>query len=73
MTVFNDLFADVKQQHDHTYIDSVAGIAFYEHGKYGDECSMLFKHNGTFYYSGYYDMPNFYEAEDLKNTIKQHA
>ena len=73
MTVFNDLFADVKQQYDHTYIDSVAGIAFYEHGKYGDECPMLFRHNGTFYYSYFYDMPSFYEAEDMKNTIKQYS
>ena len=73
MTVFNDLFADVKQQHDHTYLDTVAGISFYEHGKYGDECSMLFKYNGTFYYSGFYDKPNWYEAEELKYTVRQYA
>jgi len=73
MTVFNDLFADVKQQQGHTYLATVAGVSFYEHGEYGDESSMLFKHNGTFYYSGFYDMPSFYEAEDMQTTIKQHA
>ena len=73
MTVFHELYADAEQQQGHTYLATVAGISFYEHGNYGDESSMLFKHNGTFYYSGFYDMPSFYEAEDVKNTIKQYS
>ncbi len=71
MTTFNDIYADAEQQQGHTYLNTVAGISFYEHGTYGDECPMLFKHNGTFYYSDYYDMPSFHEAEDMKNIIKQ--
>ena len=73
MTVFHELYASAGKHDDHTYLDTVAGISFYEHGTYGDEASMLFKHNGTFYYSGFYDMPSFHEAEDMKNIIKQYA
>ena len=73
MTTLNDIFASAEQQQGHTYLNTVAGVSFYEHREYGDECSMLFKHNGTFYYSGLYDMTSFSEAEDIKNTMKQYA
>jgi len=54
----------------HTYLASVAGLSFYEHGTYGDEYGLVLKWDGKFYSTDFYDMPDFQEAEDLKNSIK---
>jgi hypothetical protein len=46
-------------------------LSFYEHGLQGDESSLLVKYNGKFYYSGLYDMPDTYEAEDLRALLAE--
>ena len=56
-------------QTGHTYLFTVGGLSFYEHGKYGDDSSLLVTFNRVFYYSGYYDKPDTYEAEDLRNAM----
>ena len=54
----------------HTYLFSLAGLAFYEDGKYGDESPLLVKHNNEYIESDFWDRPTFIEAEELKLTLK---
>lgn len=53
----------------HTYLDTIAGVSFYEHGTRGDEAQIIVKVNGKFAFSGLYDLPDFYEARDMKKRL----
>lgn len=48
----------------HTYLFSVGGVAFYEHGKYGDEHSLVAKVNGKFIATDFWDKPDSFEVAD---------
>jgi len=65
------MFTEVKTQTGHAHLFNSGGLSFYEHGTHGDECGLLVKHNGKFYYSGLYDMPDTYEAEDLRVLLAE--
>ena len=49
----------------HTYIGTVAGLSFYEHGELGDESPMLLKLHGDFLVTDLYELPTIQEAQDI--------
>lgn len=55
---------DLKMTEQHTYLFTVGGVAFYEHGEYGDEHSLLAKINGEFVVTDFWDRPDSYEVAD---------
>ena len=55
---------DLKMTEQHTYLFTVGGVAFYEHGEYGDEHSLLAKINGKFVVTDFWDRPDSYEVAD---------
>jgi hypothetical protein len=65
------MFTEAKTQTGHTQLFSAGGLSFYEHGTQGGDVSLLVKYNGKFYYSGLYDMPDTYEAEDLRDMLAE--
>lgn len=65
------MFTEAEIQAGHTQLFNAGGLSFYEHGTHGDESSLLVKYNGKFYYSGLYDMPDTYEAEDLRALLAE--
>ena len=56
---------------DHTFLYSIAGLAFYEDAKYGDTEAMLVKINGEFYPTEFFDRPTWEDA--TTPTIWQQA
>jgi len=42
----------------HTYLDTIGGVALYEHDTYGDEAPMMMLIDGIFVSSGLYAEPN---------------
>jgi hypothetical protein len=46
----------------HTYITTVKGFRFYEHGQYGDEFPLIVKVHGQWHNTHDYDAPN---ADDV--------
>lgn len=54
----------------HTYLFSVGGVAFYEHGKYGDEFNLIAKIDGKWINTYYDDKPSIEEAKALVEDVK---
>lgn len=63
------MYTQTQTQTGHTFLFTVGGLSFYEHGTHGDESDLLVKHNGTFLHSGFYEKPDQYEAEDLRISL----
>ena len=55
----------------HTYLFTVGGVSFYEHGEYGDEHPLMAKVNGVWVSTFFWDKPDIFEVadwlEDLEN------
>lgn len=54
----------------HTYLFSVGGVAFYEHGEYGDEFNLIAKIDDKWINTYYMDKPSLEEAKELVEDVK---
>ena len=61
----------MKMTKQHTYLFTVGGVSFYEHGEYGDEHPLMAKVNGVWVSTFFWDKPDTFEVadwlEDLEN------
>lgn len=53
----------------HTYLATVAGVALYEHGQFGDESPMMAKVKGRWFATDFWDMPSAEEVLEWKESI----
>ena len=64
-----DVLGTPVEGENHTYIGYSAGLAFYEHGEEGDEYPTLLFWKGQYYDSGFWEVPDFDEADSLKKEL----
>tara|TARA_R110000744_G_scaffold45288_3_gene100626 strand:- start:62 stop:355 length:294 start_codon:yes stop_codon:yes gene_type:complete len=50
---------------DHTYLNTVGNLSFYEHGTFGDDEEVLVSFANNLYSCGYAEVPDIDESEEL--------
>lgn len=67
----NFMGTPVKCKNKPTYLNTVSGLDFYEHGDRGDESQTLVKWGNKFYWSGFREIPELESANELKTFLSE--
>jgi len=67
----NFMGTPVKCKDKPTYLNTVSGLDFYEHGDEGDEAQTLVKWKNRFYWSGFWEIPEPFYANELKTFLSE--